>query len=622
MWQKCISALILILVNASAFSVAQQNAEIIDSTFQWHTLKNDSIALSGIVESFSKHNLQLDLAYGVVSKPVKADSLKKITKRRLKQNQKPYSNFEGKIIRQIAIETLDPFGNSIADTIHLPQTFISRIGNKLHLKTRDQTIRNLLLFQESTPFDSLLVKETERLVRSQQYITEVLFSFITPSHTSDSVDVNIRVLDSWSIIPYGSVSSNHIMVEIVDRNFLGLGHNSSNSYTLYCNPEKYAYNIYYHVPNIGNTFINSTILLETNQFGHTTKSFAVDRPFFSPLAKWGAGIGVTDQYRRDFKYASDSVIIQHDVIFKTLDLWAGNAVNIFKRNNKYDRSTNFVSSVRYFRLQYSKKPDSIIDTIHQFSNENFFLASLGISTRRYMQDKYIFEFGLIEDVPVGKMFSLTAGYQKREHINRLYLGARVSMGKYYRWGYLSSNFEYGFFVASSHLEQAVVNAGVNYFSNLYEIGKWKFRNFVKPQVTIGISQFSYDSLTLNKGYGMDGFNSPTLSGNSRMILTLQVQSYAPWNILGYRFGPFFNYSFGILGDKKTGFRGSKGFSHFGLGVLIKNDKLIISTFQISISYYPSIPGTGFDVFKLNTLKSSDFGFRDFDTGKPSVVLYQ
>ena len=262
MWQKCTIVLILILVNASAFTFAQQNSETIDSTLQWHTIKNDSTALYRIIEAYSKRSLITDFAYGLVFKPVKVDTLLRISKIKFKQSQKPYSNFNGKIIRNISIETLDPFGNSIADTIHLPQTLLSRTGNKLHVKTRETTIRNLLLFQKNRPFDSSLVRESERLVRSQQYITEVAFFVKVTSQNSDSVDVSIRVLDSWSIIPDGSVSNSHIMLGLNDKNFLGLGHDSRNSFSLHGAPQKYAYKIHYHIPNIRNTFINSTILFE------------------------------------------------------------------------------------------------------------------------------------------------------------------------------------------------------------------------------------------------------------------------------------------------------------------------------------------------------------------------
>ena len=113
---------------------------------------------------------------------------------------------------------------------------------------------------------------------------------------------------------------------------------------------------------------------------------------------------------------------------------------------------------------------------------------------------------------------LTGGYQVKNNSRRLYLGLRFSFGNYNEWGYLSSNFEYGTFFNSSHAEQGVFTAGINYFTGLFEIGKWKFRQFVKPQVTIGINRFSYDSLTLKDGYGLDGFNSTALSGTSRILL--------------------------------------------------------------------------------------------------------
>ena len=198
---------------------------------------------------------------------------------------------------------------------------------------------------------------------------------------------------------------------------------------------------------------------------------------------------------------------------------------------------------------------------------------------------------------------------------------RYSFGNYNQWGYLSSNFEYGTFFHESHPEQGVFSAGINYFTGLFEIGKWKFRQFVKPQLTIGINRFSYDSLTLNDGYGLDGFNSSGLSGTNRLLFTLQTQLYSPWNFIGFHLGPFFIYSLGMLGEAGTGFKNSKVYSLIGLGVLIKNENLVFNTFQFSISFYPLIPGYGQDVFKMNSFSTSDFGFRDFEIGRPAPVVF-
>ena len=72
----------------------------------------------------------------------------------------------------------------------------------------------------------------------------------------------------------------------------------------------------------------------------------------------------------------------------------------------------------------------------------------------------------------------------------------------------------------------------------------------------------------------------------------------------------------------TGFKNSKVYSQIGLGILVKNENLVFKTFQISISFYPLIPGTGQDVFKMNSFKTTDFGFRDFEIEKPAGMIYQ
>lgn len=588
----------------------------IDFAFAQKTpVKKDTTLIYKNIESFSKKRQITKYMYSVLFKPV-VNKKKKVYKKLI---LRPYSAFEGKIIRKIHIETLDPFGFSIADTIEKNQGHFAKNANKLHIKSQRITIRNLLLIRQNQVFDSLLVKESERLVRSRNYVNDVSFFVMVTAPKSDSVDIFIRELDKWSIIPDGAFSASSITINLKDNNFLGLGHESKNEYTWNDAAGNYAYRVNYYIPNIRNTYISSTLHIETKENGNYTRSVGLDRPFFSPYAKWAAGVNFSQQLRQDYIHASDSLLILQPFKFNVQDYWAGYSMQIFKGKTENFRATNFISTLRFYRVRYLEKPDEAYDEQHYFASENFYLASFGISTRKYVQDKYIFKFGVTEDVPVGKVFSITAGYQNKNNSARKYLGAKVSTGNYYPWGYLSFNFEYGIFMHESTFEQGVFSEGVNYFTGLIEIGKWKFRQFVKPQLTIGINRFAYDSLTLNDGFGIDGFNSSSLSGTKRLILTLQTQSYAPWNFIGFRFGPYLAFSLGMLGGAENGFRNSKVYSQIGLGVLVKNENLIINTFQLSIAYFPSIPGTGQNVFKGNSFRTVDFGFRDFEIGKPSVV---
>jgi hypothetical protein len=596
MWFKKVFILcfILLVVSDSAFS-------------QIAPAKKDSTHLYKNIESYSKRSKFTKFMYELI---FKSYSVNPKNKRLI---QKTYSNFEGKVIRKINIETLDPFGNPVGDSIVAPKNFFSKSGNELHTKTSLLTIRNLLLIHPNQAFDSLLVKESERLVRNQAYVSDVSFFVKATAVKSDSVDIFIRELDNWSLTPEVQASTSSNTVTLTEKNFLGTGHEFENSFTRDFTDGVNAYSTNYSVPNIRNTYISTTLHYEVDGDHNYNKSLVVDRPFYSTFAKWAGGVSLKE---------INAVLVPVNYHSTTQDYWAGYAQQIFKGNTVDERSTHFITTARYLHVRYLEKPSELDDPLHYYTNEDFYLAGIGLSTRKYVQDKYVFKYGMTEDVPVGKVYGLTGGYQIKNRIGRLFLGARFSVGNYYPWGYLSSNFEYETFFHSSVSEEGVFTADVNYFTKLFEIGKWKFRQFVKPQVTIGINRLSYDSLTLNDGFGIDGFNSTKLSGTSRLLLSLQTQAYSPWNVLGFHFGPFFTYSLGMLGHAETGFKNSKVYSQIGLGVLIKNDNLILNTFQFSISFFPLIPGNGENVFKLNSFKTTDFGFSDFEMGKPTTKVFK
>ncbi len=580
----------------------------------------DSTNLYSNIENYSERSKFTKFLYRLVFKPVSPASNE--NKPTISPAQKPYSAFEGKVIRNIHVETLDPFGYSIGDTIVASSSFMSRAGNKLHIKTHPFIIKNFLLIRENQTFDSLLVKESERLVRANKFITDVSFYTKTSSPNSDSVDIFIRVLDTWSIIPGGSLSGSRVRANLTDQNFVGMGHKFEIGNTWNTSIGRNAFNTGYYVPNFRNTYIRSSLVYSRDEENNYDFIFAVDRPFFSPLARWGAGVLMQNHFRRDYFPEYDTLDGLQNNKYRLTDYWAGKATRIFKGSSEFNRTTNLISTARFMRIRFIEKPLEPDTLRPSFADEELYMVGLAISARRYVQDKYIFNFGLTEDVPVGKIFGITGGYQDRGAISRLYFGAKFSVGKYYPWGYLVSSLEFGSFVRAAKIEQGAFTVSINYFSGLINIGNWRIRQFVKPQLTIGVNRFSQDYLSLNDGYGLPGFNSRGLSGTNRLLLTVQTQSYAPWNLIGFRFGPFFAISVGMLGNNTDGFSKSRLYSQIGLGVLIKNVHLVINTFQLSVVFYPTIPGVGENVFRTNTFKSTDFGFPDFVVGKPELIGFR
>lgn len=604
MWLIIKATLVFVSLATTAVVLAQETPS-----------KSDSTQLYENIASFSERSGFTRFMYRIFFKPVNTSSLQTIKHTVL--TQEPYSSFEGKTIRHIHIVTLDPFGNSIGDTISASLNFLSRAGNSIHIKTRPVAIRNLLLVRQNHAFDSLLVKESERLVRSSRYITDVSFFVRQTSEDADSVDIFIRELDSWSTIPGGYVTANRLAVSLRENNFLGYGHQFHHGVIWNHSTGEYAYKTKYFIPNIRNTYINSTLLYGMDEYGNFIKSFGVDRPFFSPFAKWAAGLNISQHLTNDSVWSRNYMQFKYNA----QDYWAGNAIRIFKGNTEFSRTTNFTSSARFLRIRFLEKPAETIDTLKYYTDEDFFLVSLGVSTRQYIRDRHIFKFGITEDVPVGSVINLTGGYQRKNNVGRTYFGARFSSGNYHSWGYLSTNVEFGTFFLPSRAEQGVLSVDINYFTNLIKIGRWRFRHFIKPQFDIGFNRTDYEKLILNNEYGLYGFNS-TISGDSRLLFTSQTQSYAPIDFIGFHFGPFFAFSLGMLGDAENGFKSSKVYAQIGVGVLIKNDNLVMNTFQFSIAFYPVMPGKGKNIFKINPFETTDFGFQDFEIEKPATVLFR
>ncbi|WP_306352906.1 hypothetical protein [Flavobacterium sp. '19STA2R22 D10 B1'] len=534
----------------------------------------------------------------------------------------PSKPYEGKIIRKINIVTLDPFGYSVHDTVPRSQQFLGRAGNKIHIKTREVTIRNLLLFDKGDTFDSIQVKESARLIRSQRYTREILITPEMVSTDGDSVDINIRVLDTWSIIPKGSISGSRVNFELTDRNFLGMGHTFKNQYKKRISGNNSAFNTSYFIPNIANTYINTTIAYDIDLDQNYTKSINVERPFFSPLTRWAGGIYIDQKYRLDsLKDISNNYSLQ-GYRYGTQDAWGGYSFPIFKNANNKDRSTNLIASARVLRIRYSELPDPQYNPYNQYQKENFYMVGVGISSRRFVQDRFVFNYDIIEDIPTGRIFGITLGRQIRNDTIRNYVGAKLSTGNYHKWGYLSVSAEYGTFLNNSNLEQGVASLEANYFTSLIEWGNWKFRQFIQPKVIIGINRKPYDRISINDNYGIPGFDAIRLEGTKKVLLTFQTQSYAPWDVAGFRFGPFLTCTFGMLGNEDTGFSKSQLYSEFGVGVLINNKFLIFNTFQFSFAFYPTIPGNGNNIFKTNSIKTSDYSLHSFEFGKPNPVPYQ
>ena len=582
---------------------------------QINKVEKDSADMYKSIQTFSKKNKFTKFMHGLIFQPIRPKA--KIPK------QKKHKNLQGKIIRNITIVTLDPFGYSDSDTTAYPRNWSERTGNRLHLKTKEFAIKNLLLFKKNSPYNSFIMQESERIIRSQRFVNRVTITEELISKKSDSVDVYIRVLDSWSTIPKFEVSNSRISLGLNENNFFGTGQQFDYRFTNRFSDGKNANNLAYTIPNIKNTFIKTKLKYQTDLDNNYTKSIDIERPFYSPLTKWAGGIFLEQKFRKDTLQGLDLIYTKQNFKYSSHDFWVGKAFNIFKGDSINEKTTNLIVAAGFMTKNYIESPSIYYDPIDFYSNEKSILMGIGINTRKFIEDKYIFKNGIIEDVPIGRIYGITAGYQYKKQNWRPYLGAQISFGNYHKWGFLSTNLEIGTFFNHSKTEQTSLSFQANYFTNLIEIGNWKLRQFIKPQVLIGLNRKNSigDQLSINENYGIQGFNS-AIYGTNKMVMTLQTQTYTPKDVFGFRMNPYFNYTIAVIGNSQSSVQKNKTYSKIGIGVIISNDYLVFSSFQFSLSYYPTIPFEGDNVFRTNAFQTTDFGFQTFELAKPRTVLFK
>ena len=578
--------------------------------------KNDSIFYSLQIKSKkSKFRQKLHQLF-FNSTTTQTENIPKKTEKKLRN----WTNFQGKTIRNLKITVYEPLGYDEKDSTKTPNRW-EHLGNIFHNKTKNKIIKRLLLFDKNSQLDSTIIKETERILRSQSYIRQAHIETF-PTKSKDSVDVTIYVLDSWSLYADADGSFNQGTIRLFERNFLGKGHQLSFRYSQEISGNtRPSFGFNYRIPNIYATTISTSVHYSINFDKYYEKYWSVWRPYYSIYTRWAGGFTISERtFREDFK--KNGIIYPQDLKIDTQDLWASGAFPIYKNEEK-NKVTNFIISSRFYKINYITPPLRELDENQYFSNRETFITSIGISQIGYKQDRYIFRIKDIEDIPIGKNLSLLSGF--RYNLNNIspYLGFKAMYGNYWNFGYLSYDFQIGSFFKEEN-KQTTIRGEFIYFSPLFDLGKWHFRQFFKLQYVNGISRKNYfkDRITLNGNTGIIGFNSPILSGTRKSVFTFQTQSYSPFSLLGFRINPFFTADVGFIGESSNSILKDQIFTKWGIGLYVTNDYIPLGNFQFSFVFFPKIPGIGNNIQELTGRSNDDFRLPNFNFQTPEIIRYE
>ncbi len=395
---------------------------------------------------------------------------------------------------------------------------MARFGNRIHTVTREDVIRTELLFKEGDKYDPLIISESERELRANDYLTDEWIK-VVPNHESKTVDIIVHTRDQWSLIVGGTFGGTDENIksglDFGEKNLLGYG--QTLNYRFRSSNAGAAHAVGFK----DSTFASTRYLLDLGYDFTDSKdiyNLILEKPFYSLSTKSAHGAKV---FYSDDNDANEKKKLKRSRVYYG---WSNNfwGENILR--------TTAVLSVG--ELDYLKKGKP-----HLVSRDNKILFKFDFlfEPHRYVKDTYIERFRIVEDIPLGLGLTLTAGKQLKS------LGATssdFSGGVSLRKNFKSRKRDY----LKLKLDLWQNDENFNYGSYGGSV-RYFFRDF-KYQTFVFNAEVSYLDSKINKKIiggteGLRGFKSGEFEGKGRVAINIEDR--------------IFTYKSAILGIFEPGF---------------------------------------------------------------------
>jgi hypothetical protein len=540
----------------------------------------------------------------------------------------PFTPYEGMVIRKIYIRQLDILGESVYDTTRKGKRLEQFLSKRLHTNTREGIIRrSLLLFSEGDDIQAKLLKDNERLLRSNRTIVDARIIVVPRKDVTWMADVIVLTQDAWSLNLQGGFNSfNKFNVGVENINVRGTTHSQLTRIrwdgrdTL---NKKFQFRTIYTVPYIGKTFITgqASLIYERDLEDMSIRFF---RRFLTNETKYAgsvdAGQTMIRQIKRNISDTEEPVIFLTK--FNYYDAWLGRAFKFPFPASRFAENSRIVVAARHNKFHYLNRPEvsPLINKIYW--NKSATLVSVGYSNRNYKRDVLIYGFGRTEDVPIGNSLVLTLGRENTEFGTRGYGGLQYAAGKYLpqNLGYMYGLINIGSYIKEKKAQQGVISAQVNYISNLIPFRYSFFRQFLVGRYTRGVNRDPLDYLNISGDQGIRGINSEQLIGTTRLTLGTETVFFSDKSLLGFRIAYFVFADIGMVNGAESIWK-SPLYQGYGIGLRLRNENLTFNTVQLRIGYYPNIPGNS-SVFRFGANGNVPLRLRDFDISAPAIVPLQ
>ena len=515
--------------------------------------------------------------------------------------------YAGKIIDEVRIERDNPFTRT--------GSWIGRAGNKLNVLTHEGIIRRDLLFGPGQRFDPEQVVRSQQLLLSRSYISDADVIVQVNPYDTTHVSITLRTRDRWSIrLNAGLHSEKRVSIGLSDDNIFGTGSRLTVETNLRRTDFAYGGNyVGYEMPN----FLGSFFSLEFEagrSFFENTLLFRVSKDFLMPT-DYQLGASYANLRTKVYFVDRDSSELYR---VRNFDLWGG-----WSQQLPAIRSSLYIGGRFLHNNFIERPPETDARTNPALHSGRELLGSIGLYRERLYMTNMVYGFGRKEYLAAGYRAQLVSGYTWSEFGESVYAGSSLHLGGITRIGYLVGGFTLGTYISprNGYWNRTALDVDLLWFSRLLQLRRNRIRQFIALNYTQGWKRLDgyEERLRFTKQNGLQAFDDYTI-GVNRLVLNTETVMFTPIQPLGFRFAFFGFADAGTIGNASNPFKNS-GYGAVGLGLRIRNERLVFGTLQIRLGIAFGRGGLADTqwISLSNTKRFEEYRFRPL---RPEVVGFR
>lgn len=458
-------------------------------------------------------------------------------------------------VRSITINPLPIFNETNPEE----DRWLYRLANDLHFTTRQDVIADQLLFLQDQPVTEQMLEESERILRSRQYVGDARIRVL--QDCTDAVDLEVVTHEVWTLTPdfrYKNTGGHSSFgVGVKDANFLGSGQLVDLHYRN--NQERSTVGLTYKNANVLGTHGMLETDFSNNSDGHR-HLLETGLPFYSLRDKWSWNLRYesVEEILNQYQYGErvSNLLHQGDSAAITLGYapdTSGYTINRFSAGLAYEDQTLQAGPGLPVPAAYR----SDLQLVYPF-------VQYELLQDAYEQGYNINQIQRTEDLYVGRHLITSLGYApgnakqwivKGEYSDTLYRASTALLQ-------LHSDWEGRWQQQTGQWEDAGMHASLNYHRGQSA----KRTLFLSLEAAKVLNLRNGRQLELGGSNGLRGYDTHFLNGNGSIRFTAEQRLFTNHHFLQlFRLGVAAYYDAGkVFGT--TGTESGTTFQDVGLGL--------------------------------------------------------